>query len=74
MTYRIRQPNDCVGCIMASYGSQHEFSEENLLTKGLFGSLLQDGDRVRFFSGAEVSDSHDAMSDCLFYQRTVSCT
>lgn len=54
MTYRIRQPNDSVGCIMASYGSQHEFSEENLLTKGLFGSLLQDGDRVRFFSGAEV--------------------
>ena len=63
MTYRIRQPNDSVGCIMASYGSQHEFSEENLLTKGLFGSLLQDGDRVRFFSGAEVLIL--MMPDCL---------
>ena len=54
MTYRIRQPHDGVGCIMASYGSQHEFSDDKLLAKGLFGNLLQYGDHVRFFSGAEV--------------------
>lgn len=54
MTYRIRQPHDCVGCIMASYGSQHDFSDDKLLTKGLFGTLLQQGDRIRFFSGVEV--------------------
>ena len=54
MTYRIRQTHDSVGCIMASYGSQHEFSDDKLLGKGLFGNLLQCGDQIRFFSGAEV--------------------
>ena len=62
MTYRIRQPHDGVGCIMASYGSQHEFSDDKLLAKGLFGNLLQGS--CPFLQWCGGFGAHDAMSEC----------
>ncbi len=53
MRYRIRQSHEAFGCIMATYGFQHELPRETLKSGGLYGNLLQIGQEVRFLSGME---------------------
>ena len=55
LAYRIRRAYEGCGCIMANYTSQHEFDESRLVEKGLYGTLLQEGDVVRFMSGMECA-------------------
>ena len=55
LAYRIRRSYEGCGCIMANYTSQHEFDESKLVEKGLYGTLLQEGDVVRFMSGMECA-------------------
>ena len=55
MTYRLKLPCDGFGCIMASYTSQHEIDIQQLREKGLFGTLLHEGGRIRFLCGPECA-------------------
>ena len=55
MSYRIKKPWESVGCIMASYTHQHELSLDLLRSKGLFGTLLQHGEHIRFLSPIECA-------------------
>ena len=53
MRYRIRQIHEAFGCIMATYGFQHELPPSTLKNGGLYGNLLQVGHEVRFLAGME---------------------
>ena len=55
LAYRIRRAYEGCGCIMANYTSQHDLDESKLIEKGLYGTLLQEGDLVRFMSGMECA-------------------
>lgn len=64
LAYRIRRVYEGCGCIMANYTSQHEFDETKLVEKGLYGTLLQEGDTVRFLTGMECAVLMVPCKDC----------
>ena len=71
-SYRLRTPEGVASCFLARYTQQHELPAKLLRDKGLFGCLLRDGSRVRFFSQAEVASLHGAVSPQLI-TRQLSC-
>ena len=50
VAYRVRSPQDISGCIMAAYGSSHTLPMRTLQAFGLYGTLVLDEARARFFS------------------------
>ena len=66
--YRIRAPDQSAGCFLAQYSFAHELPGDLLASKGLFGSLVVQGEVTRFFSAAEISSLHGTVLPTLCCQ------
>ena len=56
--YRIRAPDRSAGCFLAQYSFAHCLPSDLLASKGLFGTLVCQGELTRFFAACEVSSMH----------------
>ena len=65
---RVRFLHEKVECVMASYATAHELPERNLITTGLFGSLVIFDDVLRFLQVPEIICLFGAIHDVVLSQ------